>query len=296
MGACVNLADPVVERRERRLRREGRPALLALAVVAVAVAAACAVALGIMIGATAEDIRHSIIDSIFDERESGPTFWGPGTPAYLWILGTFGLLGSAATASWSIDAFRGGERTPVVLAPALAVIVVAVVAIGATSWLEPLRVGTRVDPVFQHDVPWDAGSWVAYTANIWFPLLLIALVAGGIVVVVMHNRRLREQRMLRTRLLRDGHRVPGVVVGAVARTATNDVGQRSVVGATVDVRFTDADGVVHRISRSTRRRDVLTGGLVVEVLYDPEHPDDDRAVFLAFDRDPLPSEWVGAVE
>jgi len=291
----MSIADPVVERRERRRRREGRPALLVAIIAAIVVAVACAVALGIMIGATAEDIRHSIIDSVFDERELGPTFWGPGTPGYLWILGTFGLLGSAAAASWSIDAYRGGERTPVVLAPALAALVVAVVAVDATSWLTPLRVGTRVDPVFHHDVPWNAGSWVAYAANVWLPALLVVTVAGGIVIVAMHNRRLRAQRMLRDRLLREGHRVPGVIVGLAARTATNDVGQRSVIGATVDVRFADADGVVHRLSRSTRRRDVLTGGFAVEVLFDPARPDDDDAVFLAFDRDPLPVEWVGAV-
>ncbi|WP_022892636.1 hypothetical protein [Agromyces subbeticus] len=294
----MKLEDPVAERRERRRRLEGRPALLALIIVAVVVATGCAVALGIMIGATAEDIRHSIIDSVFDDRESGPVFWRPATPAVLWILATFGLLGSAASASWAIDAYRGGERTPVVLAPALAAVVVTVVAIDATSWLEPLQVGTRVDPVFHHDVPWNAGSWVAYTANVWLPVLLIVAVAAGLVVVAVHNRRLREQRMLRTRLLRDGEgdRVPGMLVGVTARTATNDVGQRSVVGATVEVRFTDAAGVGHRISRSTRRRDVLSGGIAVEVLYDPARPDDERAVFLAFDRDPTPAEWVGAIE
>lgn len=89
--------------------------------------------------------------------------------------------------------------------------------------------------------------------------------------------------------------VDQVAARVAARTATNDVGQRVVVGATVDVRFTDAAGVGHRLSRSTGRRDVLTGGLTVEVLYDPARPDDDRAVFLAFDRDPLPAEWIGAV-
>lgn len=292
----MSIADPVVERRRERWRRhEGRPAVLALTVVAAIVAVGCAVALGIMIGVTAEDIRHSIIDSVFDERESEPAFWGPATPAILWILGTFGVLGSAATASWSIDAYRGGERAPVVLAPALSAVVVAVVAIDATTWLEPLRVGTRVDPVFHHDVPWNAGSWVAYTADVWLPVLLIVALAAGIVIVAVHNRRLLEQRRLRTRLLREGRRVPGRIVGTAALTATNDVGQRSVVGATVDVRFTDDTGGGHRISRSIRRRDVLAGGFAVEVLYDPVRPGDGDAVFLAFDPDPEPAEWIGAI-
>jgi hypothetical protein len=96
--------DPVFARRERRRRFEGRLLLLVSAIGAATVAVACAAALGIMIGDLAEDFRHSIIDSVFDDRESGPTFWGPGTPAYLWILGTFGLLGSAALANWSIRA------------------------------------------------------------------------------------------------------------------------------------------------------------------------------------------------
>jgi hypothetical protein len=291
----MSIADPVVERRERRRRREGRPALLALIIVAVIVAVGCAVAIGIMIGATVEDIRHSIIDSIFDDRQSEPMFWGPATSGILWVLGTFGLLGSAATASWAIDAYRGGERTPVVLVPALSAVVVAVVAIDATGWLEPLRVGTRVDPEFHHDVPWNAGSWVAYTADIWLPVLLVIALAAGIVVVAVHNRRLLEQRRLRTRLLREGGRVPGRIVGMVARTATNDVGQRSVVGATVDVRYTDTAGIEHRLRRSIRRRDVLAGGFAVEVLYDPARPGDDETVFLAFDRDPDPSEWIGAI-
>lgn len=291
----MRVADPIIERRERQRRLEGKPGLLAVIVVAIVLAVACAVALGIMIGATAEDIRHSIIDSVFDDRETGPTFWGPGTQAFLWILGTFGLLGSAAAASWSIDAYRGGERTPVVLAPALAAVVAAVVAIDATSWLAPLQVGTRVDPAFHHDVPWNAGSWVAYTADVWFPVLLIVIVIVGVIVVVVHNRGLRAQRTLRTRLLHEGHRAFGAITRVAARTATNDVGQRVVVGATVDVRFTDREGVEHRLSRSIRRRDLVEHGFV-EVLYDPARPGDDAAVFLAFDRDPLPVEWIGAVE
>lgn len=291
----MSVTDEAVARRERRRRLEGRPALLVATVAATAVAIACAVALGIMIGATAEDIRHSVIDSVFDDRESGPTFWGAGTPAYLWILGTFGLLGSAAAASWSIDRYRGGERTPVVLAPALFAVVTTVVVADAATWLEPLRVGTRVDPESHHDVPWNAGSWVAYTADVWLPALLIVVAVLGIAIVAVHNRRLREQRMLRTRLLRDGSRVFGTILRVAPRTATNDVGQRSIVGATVEVRFTDADGADHRLSRSTSRRDLVAGSNLVEVLYDPQHPGDERNVFLAFDRDPVPAEWVGTL-
>jgi hypothetical protein len=289
-------ANQEAKKRERRRRLDRRPAVLVAAVVACLATAACAIALGIMVGATAEDIRHSIIDSVFDDRDGGPVFWGVATPAYLWIMGTFGLLASAATASWLIDAYRGGERMPFVLAPAIALVVAAVVAVDATTWLEPLQVGTRVDPEFHHDVTWDAGSWVAYAANVWIPILLIVVAAAGIVVAVMHSRRLREQRMLRTRLLRDGYRGRGVIRSSVPRTVTNDVGQRTVIGATVVVAFVDADGVERRVTRLVRRRDLVPLLSGVEVLCDPTRPDDERSIFVSFDRDPSPAEWVGATD
>lgn len=291
----MGVTDPVAARREQLRRFEGRPAVLVSGMGAAALAVSCAAALGIMIGDLAEDIRHSVIDSVFDDRESGPTFWGLGTPAYLWILGTFGLLGSTALANWSIRAYRGGERPPIVLVPALFAVVATTVSVEATRWLEPLEVGTRVDPVFHKDLPWNAWSWVAYAADVWFPTVVVIAAALVIVGAVLHNRRLRAQRMLRTRLLNDGRRAPGTMTHVAPRTATNDVGQRTVVGATVDVRFTDDDGVERQVSRYTTERNLTPGPSGVEVLYDPRDPSDERSIFIAFVRDPLPSEWVGPV-
>lgn len=289
----VSVTDPVVARRERRRRFEGRPAALLTAIGAATLAAACAVALGIMIGDLAEDMRHSIIDSVFDDRESGPTFWGLGTPAYLWILGTFGLLGSTALANWSIRAYRGGEQPPVVLVPVLFAVVATTVSVEATRWLEPLKVGTRVDPVFHKDLPWNAWSWVAYAADVWFPIVVGIVAALVVVGAVVRNRRLRAQRVLRTRLLQDGRRAPGTMTHVAPRTATNDVGQRTVIGATIDVRFVDDKGVERQVSRYTTERNLTPGR--VEVLYDPLDPANERRVFVAFVRDPLPSEWVGCI-
>lgn len=289
----MSATDPAVARRERIRRFEGRPAPLVSAIGAAALAVACAVALGIMIGDLAEDIRHSVIDSVFDDRESGPTFWGLGTPAYLWILGTFGLLGSTALANWSIRAYRGGEQPPAVLAPALCAVVATTIVVGATRWLEPLAVGTRVDPVFHEDLPWNAGAWVAYAADVWFPVVVVIVAVLVIAGAVDHNRGLRAQRMRRTRLLKEGRRAPGTMTHVAPRTATNDVGQRTVIGATVDVRFTDDNGVERRVSRFTTERNLTPGVGGVEVLYDPLDPADERSVFVAFVRDPLPSEWVG---
>lgn len=196
----MSVTDPVVARRERRRRFEGRPAALLTAIGASALAVACAAALGIMIGDLAEDMRHSVIDSVFDDRESGPTFWGLGTPA--------------------------------------------LVVVGA----------------------------------------------------LVRNRRLRAQRMLRTRLLTDGRRAPGTMTHVAPRTTTNDVGQRTVIGATVDVRFTDDDGVERRVSRFTTERNLTPGPGGAEVLYDPLDPAEERSIFVAFVRDPLPSEWVGCAD
>jgi hypothetical protein len=289
----MGVTDPVVARRERRRRFEGRPALRVSAIGAAALAVVCAAALGVAVGELAEDFRHSVIDSVFDDRESGPTFWGAGTLAYLWMLGTFGLLASTALANWSVRAYRGGERPPVVLVPVLFAVVAAVVTEGATKWLQPLDVGTRVDPVFHKDVPWNAGAWVAYAADVWFPVVVIIVAAAVIVGAVLHNRQLRAQRMLRTRLLKDGRQAPGTMTHVTPRTATNDVGQRSVIGATVDVRFTDDDGVERLVSRYTTERTLTPGMGGVEVLYDPLDPADERSIFIAFVSDPLPSEWVG---
>ncbi|WP_426247351.1 hypothetical protein [Nocardioides sp. LHG3406-4] len=44
--------------------------------------------------------RHILVDSVFDDRERMPTYWGAATIGLLWMIGTFGLLVSGPVTWW----------------------------------------------------------------------------------------------------------------------------------------------------------------------------------------------------
>ncbi|MDN3243377.1 hypothetical protein [Glycomyces tritici] len=290
----MSTMDPAAVRRAKRRQRAGDRRFLAWAVVVATVMTGCAVLLGLAIGATADMLRHSIIDSVFDDRLPFPTFWGGGTLGYLWTLGTAGTLFGSIAASWLLDTYRSGERQPRILAALAVCAVAAAVVADAPTWLEPLEVGIRLDPVFHEDTAWSVFGWIAYYADVWLPG--IAVVIAGLVVAhsISHYRSLRRQIADRSRLLMEGRRTAGAVTGVELRTATNDQGQRSIVGAEVTVRFTDTHGVERWVTRFIRGRSGVPTTAFSEVLFDPRRPGDDHLIFVAFHPDPAPPEWIGA--
>jgi hypothetical protein len=287
----MSTIDPVSARRATRLRRAGARRFLAAATACAAAAAVCAFLLGLGIGEMANMLRHSVIDSVFDDRDPMPTFWGIGTIGYLWMLGPVGTIAGSAAAAWLLDAYRGGEPQPPVLAPIATCAVAVAVALNARTWLAPLEVGVRLDPVFHEDEGWGVFGWIAYYADLWFPALVAVVAVLVVVFAIGDRRRLRRRLADRDRLLAAGRRVKGTVTEAVVRTAANDQGQLSVVGVKVTVKFTDDQGVERWVTRLSRDRNTMSG--TAEVLFDPRRPGDDDLIFVALQRDPLPADWLG---
>lgn len=287
----MSTIDPVAARRATRLRRAGDRRFLAAATACAAVVAVCAFLLGLGIAEIANMLRHSMIDSVFDDRTPMPTFWGIGTIGYLWALGPIGTIAGSAAAAWLLDAYRGGEPQPPMLAPIATCAVAVAVVLNARTWLAPLEVGVRLDPVFHEDEGWGVFGWIAYYADLWFPALVAVVAVLVVVFAIGHRRRLRRQLADRDRLLVTGRRVKGTVTEVAVRTAANDQGHLSVVGAKVTVKFSDDQGSERWVTRSSRDRNTISG--TAEVLFDPRRPGDDSLIFVALLRDPLPADWLG---
>ncbi|GAA2139816.1 hypothetical protein [Glycomyces algeriensis] len=289
----MSTMDPADVQRAKRRQREGDRRFLAWAIAAAMLMTGCAALFGLAVATTANMLRHSIIDSVFDERLPFPTFWGPGTLGYLWSIGMIGTLIGSIAASSLLDSYRGGEQQPRILASlATCAAAVAVVA-NAPTWLDPLEVGVAADPVFHEDEAWSVFGWIAYYADIWLPGLAVAIAGLVVAHAIRHYGRLRLQIADRGRLLMEGRCTKGAVTAMVLRTATNDQGQRSIAGTEVTVRFTDAHGVERWVTRFSRGRTGLPARGFAEVLFDPVRPGDDHLVFVAFHSDPAPPEWIG---
>lgn len=290
----MSTIDPADAQRTKRLQRAGDRRFLAWAVVVGAVMAAGAFLLGLAIASTADLLRHFTIDSTFDDRVPYPMFWGAATLGILWSLGMAGTLIGSMTGTWLIDTYRGGEQQPRILTSLAACAVAAAVVLDAPTWLAPLEVGVERDPVFHEDKPWSVFGWAAYYADLWVPGLAVVIAGLVVAYAIQHYRALRHQIADRSRLLREGRRTRGAVTGVKLRTTTNDQGQRSIVGADVTVRFTDAHGAERWVVRFSRGRASIPSIGFAQVLFDPQRPGEDELIFVSFHPDPTPPEWIGA--
>jgi len=289
--------DPIAARRAKRLSRAGRPGLLVGAIVAGVAQLGAALCLGGAIGSIVDLLRDGLINSVFADKDPGTKgFLGLGTIPVLFIVGTFGLIAAAATAHYLLDLYRGGEKQLMLRTPAVLWAVALGLYLDSRSWTDPLAVGTAVDPVFHEDDTWGTFTWVMYRADIWLPLLAVVIATLTTVYAVRHNRRLRTQIADRNRLLAAGRTVNGTITNIDVRTAQNDQGHRSVVGADVIVKFTDLHGTDRWVTRRiTGRSEIPTATTAVQVLFDPLHPEDDNLIFVAFHPDPRPGDWIGTL-
>ncbi len=292
----MSTVDPIAARRAKRLRRAGRPGVLAGAVVAGIAQLGAGVCFGLAIGNLVEMLRSDVTNSIFaDQDPMADGFLGLATLPVMFIVGTFGLIVLAATTRYLVDLYRGGEKQPVLQTPATLWAIAAGVTLSTRSWNDPLAVGTKVDPVFHEDKSWSTFGWVMYRADIWLPALAVAIAVLTTLYAVKHNRRLRTQIADRNRLLTAGRQVPGQITNVAVRTSQNDQGQRSVVGAEVVVKFTDLQGTERWVTRQARDRSAVPTADAAVVLFDPQRPDADDLIFVSFTPDPLPGDWIGTI-
>lgn len=291
----MSTMDPAAVRRAKQERYVGRPGVLAGAIIFAVLQVVCAGVLGVGIGMIADFVRHSIIDSVFDDRDVFPTFWGPATVGIVLSVGIIGLGVAAALSSMFMQRYRGGEKQPSVLAPLGLVAMAVAITIHAQTWTEPLEVGTQIDPTFNTNEDWGVFSWIAYYANIWVPALAIAVAALMVRYAIRYNRRLRLQTANRNRLLTAGRRVVGTITEVTVVTSQNSEGHKTTVGADIVVKFTDANGTDRWVKRRSTNRSAMPGTGVAMVLFDPLQPGDEDLIFVAFTADPTPPDWIGTV-
>jgi hypothetical protein len=157
-----------------------------------------------------------------------------------------------------------------------AVAVAAGFAVGAPArWVAP------ADPGFDG----DTAARVAWTSQVWVPIVLAAagLLFAWSAVATVRRRRRRQSRA--RAVVATGQRVAGVVTD-VHETGV-EVMDRPRLSVTVT--FADHQGVDRWVTRRTtfdRARQPRLGDAAV-VWFDPANPGDERSIPVAFDGDPL---------
>lgn len=285
----MSTIDPAEARRRRAGQGPGRERLARRASVCHVAGFAGAVVLGLGAALLVDTLRSGVImpAGSYDEL-------------VLWLLplSLFGGLSGPLLLTYASDLERRsrGRMHASGMAPFLGVgavtlgVVVAVVAL----WSRPPAVGHTPDP-FTDDAPadWGFGSWLLYTAQWWLPALLVTATVALLLQWRQSERRAATAATTRDRLLATGARTTGVVTDVRVLISTDSEGSRSVSGAIGTVRFRGA-GVDRWVERRTRDASTVVVGAPVEVLYDPADAGAEEAIFVAFVRDPAPSEWIPA--
>ncbi|MFT4286145.1 hypothetical protein [Nocardioides sp.] len=175
-----------------------------------------------------------------------------------------------------------------------AAVTVGVVIAVLAWWSRPAVVGRTPDS-FGDSAPaqWGFGSWLLYTASWWLPALFAVVAVIFLLAWRTAERRAAAAVALRDSLLVHGARTTGMVVDVRVLISTSSEGDRSVSGAIGTVRYVGG-GVDRWVERRTRDAATVVTGAPAEVLYDPADPGNEERIFVAFVRDPAPSEWIPA--
>lgn len=289
----MSLIDPAVERYDAIAKHRGSPKMRTVTVAGLLLISLSGLALGFAFGLLAGELRHSVIDSVFDDRDTMIESRLFVMPA-LMTTGIFGLIAGLAGYYWAGRRYLGGEHPWPLPAPVGVVAVTLGFSAATLTWLAPLKVGTQVDPTFGHDQAWGWGSWIAYRMDLWIPLLL-ALASFTVIRWAVQTVRARVlARRERDRLLVEGVRVPGDLVDVRVQVSSDGDGSSRVIGATVTVRYLDHAHQQRWVERFTPDAALQVGPGGAVVLYDRDQPGADQLIFVAFRREPLPSDWIGA--
>ncbi|GAA0612030.1 hypothetical protein HPO96_22500 [Kribbella sandramycini] len=289
----MSTIDPSAARRLKRQQYAGRPGVLIAAVIATAAQVGFAVATGLGIGAFAETMRHTFLDAGYDITEPWPRFFGPATMGILLAAGAVGLCVSGLIAATLIDRYRGGEKTIALLSPLAFSATAAGVVISSRNWAEP-TLEEPLLPGMEESVA--GGNWIGENAQYWVPALAVLVAVLVVLWSIRYNRRLRSQITERTRLLESGRQVPGAITSVTIRTTSDEQGRKSVTGADLVIKFSDLQGTERWVTRRTSNRSEIPGvGGFATVLFDPLKPGADESIFVTFQSDPAPGDWIGTV-
>lgn len=276
-------------------RHRGNVALLWAAAAGVAIQALSSAAVGAAMALVVNEMRTSTLSV----PEASTLAARPWLLPVLMFLGIVGIMIGASLYRSSARLYRGGEQPPGLVVPiGLATATVAFTAV-SLRWDDIAPIGYTVDTWDGSHDDWGPWAWIVYRMNIWLPLLLLLAVTVLVAWTSWRHTKVRAgERAERDRLLRrGGRRVPGEVVEVRLHHSTDDNGSKTVTGATATVRYLDLHETTRWIIRTVSGRAVALqlrdGVSAAEVLYDPEAPDDESLIFVALQRDPLPSDWIG---
>ncbi|MFT4230623.1 MAG: hypothetical protein QM602_10055 [Microbacterium sp.] len=285
----MSTVDPAEARRQRAGDGPGRARLARRARWCYLAGTAASVVLGIGVALLFDTLRSQNIMPLDDID-----WFSIYTPPGWMIVGLAGpiLLAHASDLERrSLGRMHGSGLT---LLLGFAAVTVGVVIAVLAWWSRPAVVGLTPDP-FDDSAPtqWGFGSWLLYTASWWLPALPAVVTVIFLLAWRTAERRAAAAAASRDFLLAHGARTTGRVVDARVLISTSDQGQRSVSGAIGTVRYLGG-GVDRWVERRTADAATVVTGAPAEVLYDPADPGDEDRIFVAFVRDPAPSEWIAA--
>ncbi|MFT4124179.1 MAG: hypothetical protein QM635_10135 [Microbacteriaceae bacterium] len=285
----MSTVDPAEARRQRAGDGPGRARLARRARWCYLAGTAAAVLLGIGAALLFDTLRSENIMPL-DYIDWFSLYAMPG-PLVVGIAGPILLAHASDLERRSRGRMHGsGPALFLGVAAVTAGVVIAVLA----WWSRPTVVGLTPDPFDDSaSTQWGFGSWLLYTASWWLPALLAVVAVIFLLAWRTAERRAAAAVALRDSLLVHGARTTGMVVDARVLISTSSEGQTSVSGAIGTVRYLGG-GVDRWVERRTRDAATVVTGAPAEVLYDPADPGNEDRIFVAFVRDPAPSEWIPA--
>ncbi len=189
----VNTHDTRPPARAPRPRRTGT-FIFAVALAAAILTAGFAAGIGLM--AALGNLRDTSLNAV--------TNWETSSNELL-IIGGIGVFGWLTIGSLYILILRRREVS-IAVGPAFFGLLgmAAGLFVQGQRLHEPVRVGKKVDPIFNTSLPWQTDSWVWYYLPLWFPAL-IAIVALIVLASTVRRHR-REQTEARRRVRRTPRR------------------------------------------------------------------------------------------
>lgn len=158
----------------------------AATVVSAALCVVAAGAIGFALGGVFDQLRATVLNSVFGNDDSTIP---PAVRGWMLPLGILAVIIAAMQyETWRIrraDAVQARDAGADGAGPSLArTLIILGVTLGfcvsALLWTSPDAIGVAVDPSFGDDESWGAGAWVLVTGQWWAPALLIALSAWSI--------------------------------------------------------------------------------------------------------------------
>lgn len=279
----MSTVDPTSTRRASFERsRRTRGLILAGYVIGVPLTALG----GVMFASIVETLRSSLLLTTGASAAMFDHLWLAPVSIVGSVAGVM-VLGATAGLARKADGRVLGSMLPAVLGSCAATLGSL---LAVTQWHQPESPGQTEKP--WETTTWGFGSWFLYYSTWWLPGIFTLITVFLLLSWVRTERRNARLTQTRDRLLAAGRRVTGVVSDVRLHYSSDDNGSKRLAGATGVVRYVDAHGTTRWVTRRTSDAGRVGLGLGASVLFDPLAPEDLERIFVAFEPDPLPHDWI----